>query len=169
METIKRYENYPMGNVILSNVVSLTIYVLGFFVVFRVGWVYSLFYLLFILSLEYRLLRYHCTNCFYWGKTCGFGKGRVSSWFFKKGENSQFCMKDFTWKDMIPDLLISLIPFVIGVVLLILSFDILLLSALVILVLLTTTGNGYIRGTLTCRYCKQAELGCLAYELFNKK
>ena len=168
METIKRYENYPMGIVILSNVVSLGIYVLGFLIIFRAGLVLSILYLLFILSLEYRLLRYHCTNCFYWGRICGFGKGRLSSWFFKRGDSSQFCMKDFTWKDMIPDLLVSLIPFVIGIIILILKFDIILLSALLMLVVLTTTGNGYIRGTLTCRYCKQGELGCPADLLFNK-
>jgi hypothetical protein len=168
METIKRYDNYPFGIVILSNVVSLGIYVLGFLIIFRVGLVLSILYVLFILSLEYRLLRYHCTNCFYWGRICGFGKGRLSSWFFKIGDSSQFCMKDFTWKDMIPDLLVSLIPFVIGISILIVKFDIMLLSALLMLVVLTTTGNGFIRGTLTCRYCKQGELGCPADLLFNK-
>lgn len=168
METLKRFENYSIGTVILSNFVSIGIYGLGFLIIFRIGLVFSLLYLLFILMLEFRLLRHHCPNCYYWGKTCGFGKGRLSAWFFKKGDNFQFCMKDFTWKDMIPDLLISLIPFVIGIVLLILSFDILLLSTLVMLVLLTITGNGFIRGTLTCSYCKQRDIGCLAYELFNK-
>ncbi|MGD0035824.1 MAG: hypothetical protein ABSC53_00845 [Bacteroidota bacterium] len=169
MKTIKRYENYPIWIVILSNFVSLGIYILGFLIVFRLGLVFSFLYLLFILFFEYRLIRNHCTSCFYWGKTCGFGKGRLSSWLFKKGDSSQFCMKDFTWKDLIPDLLISLIPFVIGIIILILKFDILLLSALLMLVLLTTTGNGYIRGTLTCRYCKQGELGCPANELFSKR
>ena len=168
METIKRFENYPIGIVILSNFVSLGIYGLGFLIVFRVGLVFSFLYLLFILSLEYRLLKYHCTNCFYWGKTCGFGKGRLSSWFFKRGDSSLFCMNNFTWKDMIPDLLVSLIPFVIGIIILILKFDIMLLSALLMLVLLTTMGNGFIRGTLTCRNCKQGELSCPAYLLFNK-
>ena len=168
METIKRYENYPIGIVILSNVVSLGIYTLGLLVVFKIGLIFSILYLLFVLSLEYRLLRYHCTNCFYWGRICGFGKGRLSSWFFKRGDSSQFCMNDFAWKDMIPDILVSLIPFVIGIILLILKFDIILLSALLMLVFLTTTGNGYIRGTLTCRYCKQGELGCPADLLFNK-
>ena len=69
---------------------------------------------------------------------------------------------------MIPDLLVSLIPFVIGIIILISKFDSMLLSALLMLVVLTTTGNGYIRGILTCRYCKQGELGCPADLLFNK-
>jgi hypothetical protein len=168
METSKTYDNYPMGTVIQSNIVLLGIYVLGFLIIMKLGLVFSLFYMLYFLALEYRLLRYHCTICYYWGKTCGFGQGRLSSLFFKKSDVANFCSKDMTWQDMIPDILVSLIPMVIGIIELILKFDLFLLSALLLLLLLTTVGNGYIRGTLTCKFCKQRELGCPAYELFNK-
>jgi hypothetical protein len=168
METIKRYENYPIGIVILSNFVSLAIYGIGFSIIFKLGSAFSFLYLLYILILEFRLIRNHCTNCFYWGKTCGFGRGRLSSRFFKKGDTSKFCIHDMTWRDMIPDILVTLIPFVIGTILLFLTFDIILLSALLLLLLSTTFGNGYIRGTLTCQYCNQKELGCPTYLLFNK-
>jgi hypothetical protein len=169
METIKRYESYPIWIVILSNLVLLAIYGLGFLIIFRLELVFSFLYLLYVLLLEYRVIRNHCTNCFYWGKTCGFGKGKLSSLFFKKGDISKFCIKDMTWKDMVPDILVSLIPLVIGLVLLIIKFEIILLAELLVLILLTTTGNGFIRGTLTCKYCKQKELGCPADLLFNKE
>lgn len=168
METDKKYENYPVWVVILSNFVSLAIYGLGFLIIFRVGLIFSFFYLFYILILEIRLIRNHCTNCYYWGKTCGFGKGNISSWVFKKGDITKFCIKDMTWKDMIPDILVSLLPVSIGIILLFLKFDFILLCALIILLLLMTTGTGFIRGKLTCRYCKQRELGCPAYLLFNK-
>lgn len=168
METKTIYENYPVGTVILSNLVSLAIYAIGLLIIFRLGLVISLLYLLFILGFEFRLIRYHCTNCFYWGKRCGFGKGRLSSLFFKKGDISKFCRKDMTWRDMIPDILISLVPLVIGIILLILKFDLILFLGLIVLLLLTSMGNGFIRGTLTCNYCAQRELGCPAYVLFNK-
>lgn len=168
METSKSYENYPEGIVLTSNTVSLLIYSLGFLIIFGLGLVFSLFYLLYILILEFRLLRYHCTNCYYFGRTCGFGKGRISSWLFQKGDVAKFCSNDFTWKDMIPDLLVSLIPFITGIVLLILNFNLLLLAALLLLSILTTSGNGFVRGKLTCKNCKQREMGCPAYELFNK-
>jgi hypothetical protein len=169
MEPTERYENYPAGIVIVSNLVSLAIYGLGFLIIFRLGLVFSLLYLLYILFFEYRLVSKHCPNCYYWGKACGFGKGRISSWFFQKGDVSKFCMKEMTWRDMIPDLLISLIPAVIGIILLIVRFDLLLLSALLLLVIFTTIGNGYVRGSLTCRYCKQKDLGCPADALFSKE
>ena len=168
METSKTFENYPIRIVTLSNVVSFGIYVLGFIIIFQLGLIPSIIYLGFVLALEYRLIRYSCTNCYYWGKTCGFGKGRLSALFFKKGDPLKFCNNVITWKYMIPDLLVSLIPLAIGIILLIIKFEPLILFALVLLVALTTAGNGYIRGTLTCTNCKQRELGCPADKLFNK-
>ena len=162
------YHHFPFRTVFLSNAVSLSIYTLGFIMLFKLGLLYSLLFLAYLAVLEYRLLRYHCTNCWYWGKSCGFGKGRLSALFFKKGNPSKFCSRSFTWQDMIPDILVTLIPMITGIILLIIRFDIFILSALILLALLTTSGNSYIRGKLTCRHCKQKELGCPAAELFRQ-
>lgn len=169
MNKTANYENYPAWNVILSNLVSLGIYGLGLLIIYRLGLVFAILYLVYILLFELRLIGSHCTNCFYWGKVCGFGKGKISSWFFRKGDISKFCEKEFNWKDMIPDLLITMIPLTIGIILLIIKFNLLLLFALLLLILLTTVGNGYVRGSLTCKFCKQKELGCPADVLFTKK
>jgi len=168
METSERYENYPVQTVVLSNLVSLGIYGLGLFIMQKTGWIPATVYLIFILLFEYRLIRYHCTNCYYWGRLCGFGRGRISGWFFRQGDPSTFCRKKITLKDMIPDALIALIPLVSGIVLLILEFSLTLLFALLVLVVLTTMGNAHVRGRLTCRHCRQQELGCPADALFNK-
>ncbi len=168
METTHSFENFPIRIVLLSNLLSLSIYGLGIFIINRLGWAFSLLYLFYIFIFEYRLLRFHCTKCYYWGKTCGFGKGRLSSWIFKKGDSSKFCMKTMTWKDMIPDILITLLPLITGIILLISKFDLILLFALLLIIILTTFGNGLIRGSYSCKYCKQKELGCPAELLFNK-
>lgn len=167
METIKSYENYPIRIVILSNLVSFLIYILGFIIIYKIGWIYSIIYLSYIFALELRLIKNHCTSCYYWGKTCGFAKGRISSVFFKKGDIAEFCSNKFTWKDMIPDLLVTLTPLIAGIVLLIINFEPFLLLALILLIALTTAGNQYIRGSLTCKFCKQREIGCPAEKLFN--
>jgi hypothetical protein len=168
MEPAKTYDNYPIWIVILSNSFSLIIYTLGIIILYRTGWIVSFLYLIFILTLEYRLISTHCINCYYWGKTCGFGKGRLSSLVFKSGDVSKFCNNEISWKEMIPDLLISLIPVGTAIVLLIIEFDFFLLLVAVLLITLTTIGNGFIRGKLTCRFCKQRESGCPAQKLFNK-
>lgn len=169
METSKAYENYPFQTVLLSNLVSFAIYVSGFIILINISFTIAILYALYILALEFRLLRYHCTNCYYWGKTCGFGQGRLSALLFRKGNPLVFCKKTFGWKDMVPDLLVSLIPFISGIILLFMRFNWIVFIALVVILFVTTAGNGYIRGSLTCKYCKQREIGCPAELLFNKK
>jgi hypothetical protein len=168
VENSLTYEKFPSWIVIVSSLHSVLIYFLGAFIVLQLGWIAVGAFLAYVSFLEYRLLSKHCVNCYYWGKICGFGKGKISSWFFKKGDISKFCAKKFTWKDMIPDLMVSLVPFVVGIVFLIVSFNIILLMAVLLLIALSTAGNGFIRGSLACKYCKQRELGCYAEQLFNK-
>lgn len=169
METITTHDKFPFRIVILSNLVSIFIYLSGFIISFSLSWIAAIIYLVFILAMEFRLLSKHCVNCYYWGKICGFGKGRLSSLFFKRGEPTKFCEKSITWKDMIPDLLVSLIPLVIAIALMIIRFNLILLFAAIILIILSTIGNSYIRGNLTCKYCKQREIGCQAEQLFSKR
>lgn len=169
MEITKTHDNFPAWIVFLSNMVSILIYLSGFVITLSLSITVAIFYLIFILALEFRLLSRHCVNCYYWGKTCGFGKGRISALFFKKGDPAKFCKSDFNWKDMIPDLLVFLIPLVIAIILLVIKFNLILLLSAILLIILTTVGNGYIRGNLTCKYCRQRETGCPAEQLFSKK
>jgi hypothetical protein len=169
MNPAEKYDNYPFWIVLLSNSQSLLIYGLGFLIMLKLGWFPALAYLAFVLILEIRIIKNHCVDCYYWGKICGFGKGKISALLFKKGDMSNFCSYEMTWKDMIPDLLVSLIPFITGVVLLFIDFELLILIFILLLFALTTFGNGFIRGNLTCKYCKQRELGCPADRLFNKQ
>lgn len=73
-----------------------------------------------------------------------------------------------TWKDLTADFLVSLIPLIIGIALMIMKFDYAVLIAGIILIILTTAGNGFIRINLSCKYCKQKEIGCPAEQLFYK-
>ncbi len=125
-------------------------------------------YLLFILGLEIRLMKRSCVNCYYYGKFCAFGKGKISSLFFKKGSSHKFIKDEITWKDILPDFLVSIISLIVGIVLLILKFNLLILSLIVLLVILTSAGNGFVRGSLACKFCKQKEIGCPTEQLFNK-
>jgi hypothetical protein len=163
------YENYPFRIVFFSNFVSIAIYLIGAFIIYQIGLIWLILYLIFVGILEFRLIKGHCVNCYYYGKTCAFGKGKISSIFFKKGDVNKFCKKQITWKDIVPDFMVSLIPAIIGIILLIKNFNWVLLSLVLILFILTFVGNGIIRSQLACKYCKQREIGCPAEQLFNKK
>jgi hypothetical protein len=169
MEISKTYERFPGWIIFLSNTLSILVYLSGLIIVINLHWCAGVIFLLAIMAFETRLLSRHCTKCYYWGKLCGFGKGRISSLFFKKEVPSTFCNNEMKWKDMIPDLLISMVPILLGIVLLLIKFRFIILAAIMLIILLSTAGNGYIRGKLTCKFCKQRELGCPAEKLFSKK
>ena len=168
MEQLKAFENYPWWIILVSNFISLAIYAIGAYIIFQVGIVWFVIYLVYIIGLEIRLLKTRCVYCYYYGKFCAFGKGKLSSILFKKGESHKFLIDNLSWKDILPDVLVSIIPLIVGIVLLIMKFDWLILTLLVILILFTTVGSGFVRGSLACKYCKQKEMGCPSEQLFDK-
>ena len=163
------FENYSLSTIAVSLFVSLTIYFLGAFLIYQLGFLYLAVYILFIVLLEVRLLKNSCTCCYYYGKKCAFGRGVLSSLLFRKGDSKKFCSRKITWRNILPDMLVSLVPLLAGIALLIFSFDFVLLVAVVILLLFTSLGNGFVRANLACCSCKQRELGCPAEQLFSKK
>jgi heptosyltransferase-2 len=55
MQESRSFENYPFLYVIVSNLLSLSIYIIGAFVIYQIGLIWLIVYLLFILFLEERL------------------------------------------------------------------------------------------------------------------
>jgi hypothetical protein len=165
----KTYDQFPPHLVAPCFALNLVIYALGACIISRLGLPYCILYLIYCLCLEIRLLACHCPNCYYYGSLCGFGKGKISSWLFKKGDPKKFAAKEISWKDLIPDFLVSLIPLAIGIYLLIRDFSPLTLALMVVLLALAMPLTGLVRGQIACKYCKQKELGCPAEELFAKK
>lgn len=168
MEKIDYYENYPMRIVFISNLLSVLIYFIGAYIIYQTGVIWFIIYLLYLVFLEIRLLKRSCIDCYYFGKTCAFGKGRTSCLLFKKGNPKRFSQKTASWKDILPDLIAALVPAITCIFLLFIDFNLLLLSFLILLVVLSSFGNGFVRGKLGCIYCKQRELGCPAEQLFQK-
>lgn len=161
-------ENYPRLTVVVSNLVSVLIWVIGAFILSLIGLPWAFLYLLFVFALEFRLVSGHCRDCYYFGKTCAFGKGRLSALFFPKGTPEKFSSMTLSWKDILPDFLVFFIPVIAGIVLLVQGFSWTLLVLVIALLVLGFAGNAFVRGQLACRFCKQREIGCPAEKLFNK-
>lgn len=160
-------EHYPVWIVCIANLVPLLIYGIGAFVLLQAGIVFTIVYLLFVFVFEFRLISRHCPDCYYYGRTCAFGKGRMSALFFKKGSPEKFTGMTITWKDIVPDFLLFVIPVLAGIVLLIQGFAWTILILVIALLLLGFAGNALVRGHLACKYCRQREIGCPAAQLFN--
>ena len=162
------FDMFPWRLVAVSNAVSLSIYAIGLSLMAQWGPWWAGLYAAYCLWMEWRLLAGSCRFCYYYGKRCGFGTGRICSMFFTGGTERSLSSKQITWVDMVPDFLVSLVPLGIGIALLIRGFSWLNLLLVVALALLGTIGTGFVRSQIACRHCKQREIGCPAEQLFGK-
>ena len=168
MQNNKAYEDFPIWIPLLAWILTLFIYALGAYIFSELDFFFTVLYLMFCLWIELKILKGSCVNCYYYGKTCGLGRGKLCGLFFKKGNPESFIDKEISWKDLIPDFLVMIFPLIGGIVILIRDFNWLILFLMVVLIMLFMGGTAFIRGSYACKYCKQKELGCPAEQLFNK-
>ena len=166
--TKSSYDNFPLWILLLTNLISITIYLIGLYIMLNLGILFTALYIGYLILVEIRLLAKSCKDCYYYGKVCAFGKGKCSALFFKRGKPENFLKTEITMKGIIPDFLTFIFPLIGGFVLLISNFSWLVLVLLVILVILGFGGNVVVRGSFACKCCKQRVIGCPAERLFGK-
>lgn len=170
MISISVHERYPTTTVLLSNAQTISTWAIGAYLVWAaLGLVFALLFVIYCVVIELNLLRRSCVSCYYYGKICFSGRGRCCSALFRKGKTDAFASREITWVDLLPDLLVSVIPITCGIGAVIVDFSWLVLALLLALVGLTTAGNALVRGRLACKYCQQRTLGCPAERLFQKR
>ncbi|MBN1166860.1 MAG: hypothetical protein JXA44_06980 [Methanospirillaceae archaeon] len=167
MQEPRGYEEYPIQIVIASNLISLLIYVIGVYILSLYSPFPAILYLCFIGILEFRLICRHCTDCYYFGKVCAFGKSRLSSLLCKPGHPERFSQKKCSGADIVPDLLVFLIPLLAGLLYLAINLSWIIVLLVLTLFILGFLGNALVRGNVACRHCRQREIGCPAEQLFD--
>jgi hypothetical protein len=163
-----RYENYPFWMIAVAGGLSLAVYAVGAYVMAQLGIWFAAAYLGYCVFVELQLYRGSCVNCYYYGKFCGFGKGKICSFLFSRGDPVKFARRNPTWKDLLPDMLVLIFPLLGGVVKLIAGFEWVVLAAILLLLFLASLGNAFVRGSLACKHCKQCEAGCPAAKFFEQ-
>jgi hypothetical protein len=169
MKETKTYENFPSWMVLTAVVFSFFVYALGAYILSGLGLVFLILYLCYCLFIEVNLMRRSCVNCYYYGKFCGLGRGRLCSFFFKKGDPEAFIGDEISWTSLVPDFLVFIFPLVGGIILLVKDFSWILLGLLLVLLVLSFGGNAFIRSSFACKYCRQRELGCPAEKMFGSE
>jgi small-conductance mechanosensitive channel len=166
----KIYDNYPIWIVILITILMLLVYVAGAYIMFVLNLITGILYVIYILLLEFFLYKEACPHCYYYGKLCAFGKGKLAKIFYKKGDPKKFCKRELKFKDLIPQLLVVLIPLIVGIALLISrGFNLSILIALIYPIFSWFVLNPIIYGKLACPHCKQGSICCPALKFFTKK
>lgn len=163
------FEKYPFSTNLIINLVNLIVYAAGFYLIFQLGLIWALLYVIYILALEFSVMKMGCSCCYYYGKCCAFGRGKIAKILVKQKPAQNFCSRKVTWKNLLPNVLVTLIPVGVGVFLLISNFNWLILILTLIPILNWTIGSQLIYGKLVCLHCKQGRICCPANEFFGKK
>ena len=169
MSEKKPYEKFPIWMPLIAIIISIFGYIIGAIILSRFGIVIVIAYLIYCLFIEILIIFRSCKDCYYYGKICGLGKGRIAPLFTKKGKNSNFANKKISWYNLIPDFLVGIIPIFGGIIFLIYEFSFFILGLIILLIMIFFGGTSIIRGSFACKYCKQKDIGCPAQEIFTKK
>ncbi len=160
------YENFPLPLAVLSVLVTVSVYALGAYVLSGTTPLTAGLYIASCAWLEVSVLKESCVHCYYYGRVCGLGKGKLCSLLFSRGDPRSFVQRQICWKDRAPELFVILFPALGGAYLLAAHFSWSTLGAMAALLLLSLGGKATVRRSYACRYCKQKELGCPALAIF---
>ena len=147
-------EEHPRTTIILVNLVmALWIAsgtIAGWFLHPLIGWIYLAVALLMVGVVLRKLV---CTNCYYYGKWCGTGWGKLSALFFKEGEMERFGQSVGVKLAPLTYGLLSLIPLVLIIISIVQEFTVFKIVVLAVL-LLVSVYSGFLSRKKGCQNCK---------------
>jgi len=152
------FEEYPITTVIAQNLFFLIYFGVGVVVMLPLKIsgvsIFSLLYAVFLVVMLLFVLRKHlCTNCYYYGKRCATGWGKLSALMFKeKSGNYELGIKlaGITWG------LATLIPIIGAAISLISNFTLLQFGLLIFFILLTPLN--FVLHKNSCKKCKMRNI-----------
>lgn len=163
------FEKYPVTTVITFWLVALLNFAIGIYLLSLINIIFSLLYVIYIVAIELSVYREGCVSCWYYGKRCSSGRGVIAPHFFKKDDSKKFCERQVTWKNMLPTMLVTVIPVAAGLYLLSMGFTYLLIGLTIIPILTWFIWNPLVYGKLACPHCRQGRICCPANAFFGKK
>ena len=161
-------EFYSPKIICMNLLLTFLSYSIGTLVIYSFNSIMGLFYAIFCILTIFISLKLRCSYCFYYGKRCGFGFGILSKIFFSQGESKEFNNSKNVIPVLIFSMCVSIIPVIVGIILLIVNFSVFHLIYFILYILVAFLPNFFIRSKV-CEYCEQGKLGCPAYNKMYKQ
>jgi hypothetical protein len=120
------FENYPKHIIVIRWIILLTTFGLGTYILSDLHYMLAIVYILYsLIALTLILPLSRCVSCFYHGRLCNTGWGRVASCLFKKGDESKY-VEHYNYAIFLH--LLWLFPLLVALLQLVRKRDILVLS-----------------------------------------
>ncbi len=163
-------EEYTKSGIIFGNFIMILWIILGTIACYFFQPLIALIYFVFAVVMIFIVLRkLVCINCYYYGKMCSLGWGKLSALFFKKGDIEKFSTSTGIKLAPLTYGLLTLIPVVLIIISIIREFTMIQefnisKIAVAVLLLLISFYSGAISRKKSCENCKMCLvcLGCAA-------
>jgi len=166
----KLYENgleeHPKSIAVIGNLIMLLWISLGTVACWFFNPIVAGVYLAFAVVMVFIVLRkLVCTNCYYYGKWCPIGWGKLSALFFRKGSIEKFSTGIGVKLTPLTYGLLTLIPLVLIIISIIREFTVVKAAVLVLLILVSIY-SGAVSRKNSCMKCKMRLIcpGCAVKE-----
>jgi hypothetical protein len=148
------YENYPKRIIVVRWIILLIAFALGIYFLIGLKEMLAIIYIIYtIMALTLILPLSRCVNCFYHGKFCNTGWGRIAAYLFKKGDESKY-VEHYNYAIFLH--LLWLLPLLVGLLQLVRKRNIGILVILVIYVFVLFVEKVVLK-KLCCKRCHQRE------------
>jgi hypothetical protein len=161
-------ENYSQKIICTNLLFTFLSYFIGSLVIYSFDSIFGIFYAILCIITIILSLKLRCSYCFYYGKKYGYGFGFLSKIFFSQGESKEFNNSKKVIPVLIFSMSTSIIPVIVGIVLLVVNYSILYLIYFILYILIAFLPNFFIRSKI-CKNCEQGKLGCPAYNKILKQ
>ena len=123
-------ENYPVHIIIIHWIILLLAFTLGIYILRGLHYMLAIIYIVYSLTaLTLILPLSRCVSCFYYGKLCNTGWGKIAAYLFKKGDESKH-VEHYNYAIFLH--LLWLVPLLVALLQLVRQREILALSIFVI-------------------------------------
>jgi hypothetical protein len=164
----EKYENYPIKIVCISATLTILSYLFGTVVFYILHPILGILFLCLVISTIIISMKLRCTHCYYLGKYCNFGLGKLAALLFKKGDPSEFKNPKLVITTAIVSFGTMLLPIIAGIIIILMDLTVFSLSLFLGYILIGIAPNFVVRGRF-CEKCVQGQLGCPSYEQMIKR
>lgn len=137
----------------LENLVALIIYILGTIILSRFSMIIGIGYFIYCLISVVIIWFLVCPFCYYYGKVCPCGYGKIAPFVVKKGDRKKF-QKQFKYLVLFSIFSFSL-PVIGGLLMLLMHYTLLLLIEIAIFAIMAFVVIPMQSKKISCKHCKQ--------------
>lgn len=156
-------ESYPSNIVIVSNLLGVLSYAFGASILWLLSPPVAIAYIGLVVFTFILSMRFRCRFCYYYGKRCFSGMGRLAALLLAKGKAEDFGRSRNVAPAAVASFAVMLLPLAGAVAVGLSGLSRLLLALVIIYVMVAIVPGFYVRANMYCKDCRQGQMGCPAY------